>query len=256
MNKPVENQSLIKLVKADKTGWQRHWVRKMIHYKVRTSFHSCMGQGLENLRKAYTDHPEEGILAVANHSNWWDFMFGLWLNDHLQVDGYGMTEHANMVKYSFFKRVGVFSMEKSHGPSVKASIEYTAELLQKPKSYVWIMPQGRILCNDTRPLDFQDGLRLVVRRAKRLTIVPVALRYEFWQDDKPEAFVRFGTHERVEWSRESSENLVQYWQQRVTHELDQLKLDTLTQDPGRFETLMRGPKSLNQRMEKVSKYAD
>lgn len=255
MKSPDQTHSQIKLVRADKTGWQRHWVRRMIHYKVRTSFHSIMGQGLKNLANAYTENPDHGVLAVANHSNWWDFMFGLWLNDHLQVDGYGMTEHANMVKYSFFKRVGIFSMEKSHPPSVKASIEYTAELLQKPRSYVWIMPQGRIMCNDTRPLAFQDGLRLIVRRARRLTIIPVALRYEFWQDDKPEAFVRFGTHENVQWSGSSAENLVQHWQERVTHELDELKSNTLTQDATRFEMLMKGPKSLNQRMEKVSKYA-
>jgi hypothetical protein len=53
MKSKTGQDNTIKLIKADKTGWQRHWVRKMIHYKVRTSFHSCLGQGIENLRKAY-----------------------------------------------------------------------------------------------------------------------------------------------------------------------------------------------------------
>lgn len=251
-----ESKNDIRLIRADKTGWQRHWVRKMIHYKVRTSFHSCLGQGIGNLRKAYQEHPDTGVLAVANHSNWWDFMFGLWLNDHLKVDGYGMTEHANMVKYGFFKRVGIFSMEKDHAPSMKASLDYTIELLQKPNGYVWIMPQGRILCNDVRPLDFQDGLRLLVRRAKRVVMIPVALRYEFWQDEKPEACVRFGNHELVEWSRERTHCLVEHWENRVCTELNALRADTLSQDLSRFEILQQGPKSLNQRMEGLSKYAD
>ena len=255
MKSKTGQDNTIKLIKADKTGWQRHWVRKMIHYKVRTSFHSCLGQGIENLRKAYQENPETGVLAVANHSNWWDFMFGLWLIDHLKVDGYGMTEHTNLVKYNFFKRVGIFSIEKTHGPSVKASIEYTSELLNRPNSYVWIMPQGRILCNDTRPLDFQDGLRLILRKSRRITMIPVALRYEFWQDEKPEACVRYGTHEVVEWSKDSASGLIDHWEERVSAELDQLKHDTLSQDLTRFEILQRGPKSLNERMEGLSKYA-
>jgi hypothetical protein len=118
------------------------------------------------------------------------------------------------------------------------------------------MPQGRILCNDTRPLDFQHGLRLLLRRAKRLVLVPVALRYEFWQDEKPEAAVRFGNHELVEWSGETASDLVSHWENRVTTELDALKQDLLTQDLSRFTILQRGPKSLNERMEGLSKYAD
>lgn len=246
----------IRLIKAQKSGWQQFWIKKMIHYKVRTSFHACLGQGLENLTNAYAENPGCGVLAVANHSNWWDFMFGLWLNDYFKVDGYGMTEHANMLKYGFFRRVGVFSMEKSHPASLRASLDYTTELLQRPGSYVWMMPQGRILCNDTRPLDFQEGLRLLVRRAKRLVMIPVVTRYDFWQDEKPEAAVRIGTHEVVEWSGTSAAGLISHWESRVTAELDALKADLLTQDISRFTMLQRGPKSLNERMEGLSKYAD
>ncbi|MFM1801945.1 MAG: hypothetical protein RJA81_1297 [Planctomycetota bacterium] len=256
MESDIRSKQPIQLIKAQKSGWQRFWIRKMIQYKVRTSFHSCLGQGLENLRTAYTDHPETGVLAVANHSNWWDFLFGLWLNEFLKVDGYGMTEHANMVKYGFFRRVGIYSMERSDPASTRASLDYTVELLQRPGSLVWMMPQGRILCNDIRPLDFQDGLRLLARRARRLVMIPLALRYEFWQDEKPEACVRFGVHEVVEWSKQSANSLVDHWQNRVTEELDILRIDTLSQDLSRFETLQRGPRSINERMEGISKFAD
>ena len=68
MKSRLEPENSVKLIKAEKTGWQRHLVRKMIHYKVRTGFHSCLGQGMINLRKAYEASPETGVLAIANHS--------------------------------------------------------------------------------------------------------------------------------------------------------------------------------------------
>ena len=75
-----------------------------------------------------------------------------------------------------------------------------------PRAVVWIFPQGKIEANDVRPLRFQNGIRALVREAGRVRVVPLALRYEFWQDERPEALVRFG--ERTAVDRSDLPNLI------------------------------------------------
>ena len=233
-----------RLVKAYKHGWPKHAVMAMIRSKTRGHFHGIHAQGLDSLRKELNDDPS-GVLFLANHSSWWDFFLALWLNATIPVDGYGMTEHSNMVKYGFFRRVGVYSIDRSDPTSVRASIDYTVELLGRPRAGVWLFPQGTIACNDVRPLEFQGGLRVLLQRAGRLRIVPVALRYEYWQDERPEAFVRFG---RPTWADRSEKGtILESYRARLTEELDALTLDVLSQDAGRFEPLLSGKSSINER---------
>lgn len=233
-----------RLVTAHKRGWPRHAVRGMIRWKLRQHFHGVFAQGLGRLRSAIDDDPA-GILFLANHSSWWDFFMAHWLNESVPVDGYGMTEHSNMVKYGFFRRIGAYSVDRGDPGSVRASIDYTAGLLGRPRAGVWLFPQGAIACNDARPLAFQGGLRLLLQRAGRLRIVPVALRYEYWQDERPEAFARFGEATWVDRSEKGA--VLDAWRGRLTSELDALTADVLTQDASRFEPILAGRGSINDR---------
>ena len=55
-----------------------------------------------------------------------------------------------------------------------------------------IFPQGEITPNDRRPLQTVSGLAHVAQRAGGATFWPVALRYEFRGQQRPEAFIRAG----------------------------------------------------------------
>ncbi|QDV36581.1 lysophospholipid acyltransferase family protein [Tautonia plasticadhaerens] len=233
-----------RLIRAHKRGWPRHAVRELIRRKLRQHFHGIHAQGIDRLRAALDDDPA-GVLFLANHSSWWDFFMAHWLNEAVPVDGYGMTEHSNLVKFGFFRRIGAYSVDRGDSGSVRASLDYTLELLGRPRAGVWLFPQGVIACNDARPLAFQGGLRLLLRRAGGLRIVPVALRYEYWQDERPEAFARFG---EATWAdRAGTATVLDTWRGRLTSELDSLTADVLTQDAGRFEPILSGRGSINDR---------
>ncbi|MEW4570190.1 lysophospholipid acyltransferase family protein [Tautonia sp. JC769] len=232
------------MIRADKAGWPTHAVHALIRWKLHRHFHAIHAQGLGRLREALDDDPT-GVLFLANHSSWWDFFMAHWINVTVPVDGFGMTEHSNMVKYGFFRRIGAYSVDRNDPGSVRASLDYTVELLRRPRAGVWLFPQGTIACNDVRPLEFQGGLRLLLRRAGRLRIVPVALRFEYWQDERPEAFARFGTPARADRAERSS--VLDHWQGRLTDELDALKTDVLSQDATRFEPILTGRGSINDR---------
>ena len=232
------------LIRADKRGWPSAAVRALIDWKLRNHFHRIHVQGMEAVRDAL-DADQSGLLLLANHSCWWDFFMAHRLNMAIPADGYGMTDHSNLLKFGFFRRIGAYSVDRGHPASVRASIDYTAELLRRPRAVVWYFPQGEIACNAVRPLDFQSGLRLLLRRAGTLRIVPVALRYEYWQEERPEAFARFGLATLTT----SSERFdaVEHWRERLTGELDALSADVLTQDPTRFERILHGRRSAHDR---------
>ena len=222
----------------------------MIVGKMKKALFQVRVQGLDRLRATLDSEPG-GVLFLANHSSWWDFFLAHYLNTAIPVDGYGMTEHTNMLKFGFFRRIGAFSIDRTDPVSILASIDYTAELLRRPRAGVWLFPQGKILCNDLRPLEFQGGLRLLLARAGRLRIVPTAIRYEFWQDERPEVCVRFGEPVWVEKSERTT--IIDEWQGRLTTELDALTMDVLSQDGLRFTSLFTGQESTHNRFDRIKK---
>ena len=217
---------------------------RLIATKVRNGFAAVRAQGVEEFRASIDDGPG-GVLALANHSCWWDLFLAHALNEAIPADGYGMMEHFNLRRFGFFRRIGAFSVDRTDPRSVRESLDHAAELLRRPRSLVWIFPQGTILANDHRPLSFQAGLRALIRRAGRLRIATVALRYEFWQEERPEALVRFGIPSWVD--RSSGDDAIDDWQSRLTAELDTLRDAAISQDPARFTTLIAGPRSINDR---------
>ena len=233
-----------RLIEAYKHGWPRLAVAAMIMDKMRGGFHQVYAQGVERLRASIEAEPG-GTILLANHSCWWDLFLVHFLNEAVPVDGYGMMEHFNMLRFGFFRRIGAFSVDRTDPTSVRASLDYAAGLLRAPRSAVWIFPQGKIEANDARPLIFQPGIRALVRKTGRVRVVPVAFRYEFWQDERPEALVRFGDPSWVD--RPALPGLIPTFERRLTDELDALKLDATSQDPARFTSLLEGRRSISEK---------
>ena len=233
----------LRMIEAYKHGWPRVAVDAMIRRKMRTGFHQVYAQGLASLR-ASIDREPGGTLFLANHSCWWDLFLVHFLNESIPVDGFGMMEHFNMVRFGFFRRIGAFSVDRTDPASVRASLEYAVGLLRAPRSGVWIFPQGKIESNEARPIKFQTGVRALVRRSGRVRVVPVAFRYDFWQDERPEAFVRFGDPSWVD--RPGLPTLIPTFEARMTHELDTLRAEAMTQDAARFESMMQGQRSISE----------
>ncbi len=236
------------IIRAKKHGWLRHAVHALIRHKLKSHFHLILGQGLSELRKQLNECVS-GFLFVANHSSWWDFFMAHWLNSSIPIDGYGMTDHSNMIKFRFFQRIGAYSVDRTNPSSIRASIDYTAMLLQKPRSGVWLFPQGKIVSNDVRPLEFQGGLRLLLRRTGRLLIVPTALRFEYWQEEHPVACVRFGTP--AYFDSNARFTILDDCCQLLTNELEILKKEMFAQDDTRFEVLLRGKGSTHDQYARI-----
>lgn len=237
-----------RIIKAYKHGWPRIAVDAMIFRRTRTTFYAVRAQGLDRLRAALDADPS-GVVFIGNHSCWWDVFLAHVLNELIPVEGYGMMEHFNLRRFGFFRRIGCFSVDRSDPASLRESIEYTAELLVRPRAGVWIFPQGRMAHNDLRPLGFQPGLRALLRYAGRLRVVTAALRFEFWEEERPEVFVRFGDPSWYE--RDQVSTILEHTEAWLTGELNSLKLDVASLDSKRFETILSGAGSINDRIARV-----
>ena len=211
------------MIAARKSLWFERLFALYNRRLIKRRFASLRVAGLEHLRERPTDAP---LLLYANHSSWWDVLVSVRLNQLCGLDAYGMMEERQLRQYKFFRRLGAFSVVREDARAAVASIRYAADLLRAGNRALWIFPQGITAPNDTRPLKLFTGAARVIQRAGRAYAVPVALRYEFLEDYKPEIFVRVGPLELSE-NVASPKLLTRQFTANLTANLDQLRQDIL-----------------------------
>ena len=164
----------------------------MIRSKMRGGFHQVLAQGVAGFRESIDREPG-GCLMLANHSCWWDLFLVHLLNETIPVDGYGMMEHFNMVRFGFFRRIGAFSVDRTDPGDRSGPRSTTPPACSRARGRrSGSSPRGRSRGTTPGPWPSRPGIRALVRKAGRVRVVPVAFRYDFWQDERPEALVRFG----------------------------------------------------------------
>jgi 1-acyl-sn-glycerol-3-phosphate acyltransferase len=142
-------------------------------------------------------YPSDGPLIVyPTHPAWWDG-YMCFLLDRLvlrdRFEGYLMMEEPELRRYRFFAWAGCFSVNRHDLRSAARSVAYIGRLLAERRDRsLYIFPQGALTPNDRRPLAAYPGLAHIARRAGGATLWPVALRYEFRGEQRPEAFIRAG----------------------------------------------------------------
>jgi hypothetical protein len=145
---------------------------------------------------------EEGpLIGYLNHPSWWDGYMAFVLNRAVlrdRFEGYLMMDERELRRYRFFAWAGAFSVDRHDPRAAMRSVAYIGRLLaERRERSLWIFPQGEITPNDRRPLALFPGVAHIARRAGGATLWPVALRYEFRGEQRPEAFIRAGPAHRA-----------------------------------------------------------
>ena len=155
----------------------------------RRRFQNVHIKGLDNLSS--TAAP---AILCANHSSWWDGLLAHMITREAGLDGYCMMEEKQLRGLRPFTWAGAFSVVREKPREAIESVRYAAKLLRSNSNCgLWIFPQGQILPNDTRPLNFYRGLEKILSDAPQAGVVPVAMRFEFRGSYKPEIFVAIGS---------------------------------------------------------------
>lgn len=229
----------------------------LIKLPIRTSFHGIY------LREAAAPPAPDSppVILFGNHSTWWDAHLVMALNEERwHTDGYVMVEDAQLEHYRFFRRCGAFSVNPRDSRSALESLNYAVGLLTAaPRRSLLIFPQGRILANDARPLKFFKGTGHIVRRVVdqmgACALYPIALRYEFIGEQKPDGFISVGAPLIVrkgapDWSPDASglpdvRAVTARLEQALTDELDRLRDDVVAYRFSSFAPLIKGRRSIN-----------
>ena len=175
---PARKQSLF-------NAWFAAHARSRIHH----AFERVRVHGLARTRAIAAGAP---VLAISNHTSWWDPLVVLHASQHLLgADGHALMDAANLRRLPFFAMVGAFGVDLDSPADGAAAMRYAARLLDRPGRLVWVFPQGTER-PVTEPLAFRVGAAAVARLARQAVTVPAALRYELAGTERPNLYLSFG----------------------------------------------------------------
>ncbi len=140
---------------------------------------------------------EKGVPTIlyAPHSNWWDgsVLYNIThriFHKEIRL----MIEELN--RFPLLRRGGAYSVCKKSPQSAMKALQYSVDVVGDLKNMLCIFPQGIIRPPHYRPMVFQTGLAYIaqksVARYGKINLVPVALDYCFFRDNRPEVIVTFG----------------------------------------------------------------
>jgi 1-acyl-sn-glycerol-3-phosphate acyltransferase len=139
---------------------------------------------------------ETPIVAVANHSTWWDGPLALLLTAQLQRTFYVAMDAAQLTRYPYFSWIGARPLRRTTPRARFADLERLGEVLQ-PGSMLWIFPQGERRPARAPMTGLERGAAHLALTAAPVRVVPVAIRLSFLSEQRPEAFVRLGPSQVV-----------------------------------------------------------
>lgn len=172
------------------------------------------------------------------------------LSDEIwRCESYIMMEEAQLARYGFFRFCGAFGVDRHDPRAGLRSVAYAADLLrQSPWRVVWIFPQGEITPNDRRPLATFRGAAHIAKRVagagSTIRCIPMALRFEFRREQRPEALIRLGPAHIVA-GQPDVKALQCEMDQRLQREMDALREDTASGASDDYQTILRGRPSVN-----------
>ncbi len=199
---PTKLRNKTEKFKPAKTSKFWLWVASMFFFNMlQNRFYAFRYKGEENFFEREKDVP---TIFFAPHCNWWD---GIVLYNishricHKEIRL--MIEELN--RFPLLRRGGGFSVNKKSPQSAMKALQYSVDVIGDLRNILFIFPQGIIRPPHYRPIEFQTGLAYIaqnaVKRYGRVNLIPVAIDYCFFRDNRPEVVVNFG--KRIELDRQN-----------------------------------------------------
>lgn len=224
------------MLKASKSALFESFFAVYNRNLIKRRFHSLHVAGLEYLCRKSNQSP---LLIYANHSSWWDGLVAFEISRKTKLDSFMMMEEKQLKNLFLFRRLGAFSVVRENPRRAVESLNYAVDLLKNPHRTLWIFPQGEILPNDLRPINFYNGLSRIIEKAGKISCVPLAIRYEFLGEFNPQIFVKIGLAEPIEIAENfDSKKFTASSSNRLTNLLDELKEDIININFNEYEQII------------------
>lgn len=169
------------------------WVASMFFFNMlQNRFYAFRYKGEENYYDADRNVP---TILFAPHCNWWDgiVMYNIThriFHKEIRL----MVEELN--RFPLLRRGGAYSVNKKSPQSAMKALQYSVNVVGDLRNMLCIFPQGIIRPPHYRPIEFQTGLAYIaqnaVKKYGRVNLIPTAVDYTFFRDNRPEVVVKFG----------------------------------------------------------------
>lgn len=199
------------------------WVASMFFFNMlQNRFYAFRYRGEENYFEAEKDVP---TILFAPHCNWWDGIV-LYNTTHriFHKEIRLMVEELN--RFPLLRRGGAYSVNKKSPQSAMKALQYSVDVVGDLRNMLCIFPQGIIRPPHFRPIEFQTGLAYIaenaVKKYGKVNLIPMAVDYAFFRDNRPEVIVEFG--KRIELRKDNE--LDKMTRRELTHYLEQALTET------------------------------
>jgi len=185
------------MITARHAVWADWIFRQYVMWLLKHHFHA-----IHILGEIPDPAPKLPLILLPNHSTWWDGFFVYLLNKKLfHRKLYLMMLEEQLAKYYFFSKLGVYGMEPKSGKGVIASLRYTVSIMREApltSPLICVFPQGELRPSGMRPLGYKRGIEWIIEKySKTVNLLPLAIRCEFLDDQRPEVFFLFGENYQV-----------------------------------------------------------
>lgn len=200
--------------------------------------------------------PTGPLVVVVNHPSWWDPVICALLTSRFPGRRVFTPMDAKALEtYKFFKKMGFFGVEQGTVHGAATFLRIASRVLEEPDTILWITAQGHFTDPRQRPIQLMPGLGKVLTRVnRRVSVLPLALEYPFWDEKNPEALIHFGEMLAVEPNCGISQ---EDWTDRLSKALeatmDQLAKAAITRDAAFFETMETGKAGVGGMYDRIRK---
>ncbi len=225
------------MIPPTKSVWLQRAFRVYNRQYLRKSFHCIHFDGDISWLKGDGKTP---LLLCANHSSWWDLLLSLQLSDMLpDWDCYGVMDEVQLQRYRFFSRLGVMGVDRTSIRGAREFLKFCQELLQNKPRALFIAPQGNLISNSVRPVNFQPGIGSIAQSLNTFAAATVVFDYEFWSERLPEAFISIRPIEQIQPGVDfSRRKFVRTMECRMEDHLDAFAALRAQRDPSLFRPLL------------------
>lgn len=175
------------------------------------------------VKQDYVPKPESRTVYFLNHNSWWDGLIPLYLNRHfLQQNARALMEDKQMRQYSFFSKIGAFSINLEDPRSSLISLRYALESMERDQASLFVYPEGTITPPAGTIPKFKDGLAWLYTKTTQVDYVPITIYSHSMRSSKPELYLAIG--DLVDHSNQlPRKELTHLFQHDIYHQLNAVK---------------------------------
>jgi len=183
------------------------------------------------------------LILFVNHASWWDPLTAMLLGQTLlpERQHYAPMDETALDHYGIFRPMGFFPVDNATARGAAQLLRAGYQILNRPGSVLWITPESRFQDVRKRPILFRPGLGSLMSRMGRLTCVPVAIEYVYWEERLPEVLINVGEPlEIADGGMEDARTWTNLLSYAMAATLDELAMLAMERDPEAFEIILRG----------------